>query len=53
MVKMALYSSNKIIRVIRRINNNGNNSNNNGDFYCLNYFHAYRTEINLKNTKNM
>ena len=23
-------------------------SNNNGDFYCLNFFHSYRTEKKLK-----
>ena len=26
-------------------------SNHNGDFYCLNCFHSYRTKINLKNMK--
>ena len=27
-------------------------SNHNGDFYCLNCLHSYRTKINLKNMKN-
>ena len=26
-------------------------SNHNGDFYCLNCFHSYRTKMNLKNMK--
>ena len=29
----------------------GVTGNNNGDFYCLNYFHAYRTKNNLKHIK--
>ena len=31
----------------------GITSNHNGDFYCLNYFHSYRTKVNLNNMKNM
>ena len=27
---------------------NGTTSNHNGDFYCLNYFHSYRTKNRLK-----
>ena len=29
----------------------GVTSNHDGDFYCLNYFHLYSTEKNLKNMK--
>ena len=29
----------------------GVTSNHNGDFYCLNCFHSYSTEKNLKNMK--
>ena len=29
----------------------GITSNHNGDFYCLNCFHSYRTETNSKNMK--
>ena len=30
---------------------NGISSNHGGDFYCLNCFHSYRTEKNLKSMK--
>ena len=29
----------------------GITSNHEGDFYCLNCFHSYKTKINLKHTK--
>ena len=45
---MALYSSKKIIRIIKR-----SKCNNNGDFYCLNYFHAYRTKKKLETHKKI
>ena len=45
---MALYSSNKIIGVLR-----GVTGNNNGDFYCLNCFHAYRTKNKLETHKKI
>ena len=45
---MALYSSNKIIRLLR-----GVTGNNNGDFYCLNCFHAYRTKNKLETHKKI
>ena len=45
---MALYSSNKIINVIKR-----SRGNKNGDFYCLNCFHTYRTENKLEKHKRI
>ena len=39
MVKMALYSSKRLSELLRGIT-----STNNGDFYCLNCFHAFRTK---------
>ena len=40
---MALSCIKKLCSLFRRIT-----SNHNGDFYCLNYFHSYRTENKLK-----
>ena len=45
---MALYSSNKISRLLRGIT-----SNHNGDFYCLNCFRAYTTKNKLEANKKI
>ena len=45
---MALSCCKKIVCITYR-----NNSNNNGDFYCLNCFHSFRTENKLKKHKNV
>ena len=46
---MALYSSNKRLSGLLR----GVTGNNNGDFYCLNCSHAYRTENKLEKHKKI
>ena len=46
-IHLALYSSKKIIRIIKRSKNN-----NNGVFSCLNFFHAYRTKPHQKICEN-
>ena len=40
---LAVKSISKLLR--------GITSNQNGDFYCLNCFHSYRTKKNLENMK--
>ena len=51
---MALYSSQKWhYTAVKRLSVllRGVTGNNNGDFYCLNCFHSYRTENKLENIK--
>ena len=48
MVKMTLSCSKKLPALFRGIT-----SNNNGDFYCINCLHLYRTENKLKKHENI
>ena len=45
---MALFSSTKFIRIIKRIT-----CNHHGDFYCLNCFHSYSTKNKLEAHKKI
>ena len=45
---MALFSSKKLIRIIKR-----NNSTHMEDFYCFNCFHSYRTKNKLESHKKI
>ena len=45
---MALYSGKKLSGLLR-----GVTGNNNCDFYCLNCFHAYRTENKVEKHKKI
>ena len=45
---MALSCCKKLSALLRGIT-----SNNNGDFYCINCLHSYRTEIKLKKHYNV
>ena len=49
---MALFSS--IILVVKNLSGlfKGITSNHYGDFYCLNYFHSYRTKNRLEACRN-
>ena len=40
---MPLYSSKKILALLREIT-----SKHNGDYYCLNWLHSFRTKIKLE-----